>query len=407
MDNMSVNLFATSTKEVKADKANVKSSRSANKDSGDSFDNQLSKVKTKETKTAKSVVKEKTKNIAVNKPIDIKSVDEAENKETASHMILSLINSVLQIPVEDIQHILEKMNIQPTDLLNKETFKEFLTYAYPDNNEQQLLFNSDKLKDISKLFTKLEEISTLMDGGQTNIVIQKLMTQDKVIDTTTTTTQIAQIVQNKSLTTDQTIKNNFIENMISKDDLSEEGFLDFKQFGMGINIPIQAFNTTQNAVLWDAQTMQTAKGSVSQLLQDNSLATQIVNKLDITALGTHKEITMQLSPKELGNLSIKLVENNGVLVANIRVENEKTKDLLLSEIKQLEATLEKQGLSISEVKVDVGQNPHQSQMEQQRQKSTRRIQELIDSNLIEEQEDTRQVDEVTGELVETEVNYMV
>jgi flagellar hook-length control protein FliK len=146
---------------------------------------------------------------------------------------------------------------------------------------------------------------------------------------------------------------------------------------------------------------------MSRSIQDTSLMNQLISKIDITALENHKEITMELSPKELGNLSIKLTETNGFLVANIRVDNDKTKELLLNEIAQLKQMLESQGLSVGEVKVDIRQNQHQSEMEKQKQKSVKRIQELIDKHLGEDQEESMQVDGDTGELIETEVNYMV
>ena len=436
MDNINVNLLAPSTKsEVKTDNPSVKSSGKTSNTSKDTFDNQLSKVKEgKETKGSKSVIKDSTstkeniKDIPVNKAVDLKSLDEAETIKAAENMILSLLNSVLQMPIEEIQQILDEMNITPTDLLNKDTFKEFLTYAYPGYDENQLLFNAEQLKDVSKLFSKLEQINAFVQGDTDHlVVVENLLADDQVVKTTTTQIDLSapkpqqdispevnsavdpklftQMLQGKEVSVQQDTKGAAFDEMIPEGNLSDEGLLNFREMGLGINIPIQAFNSTVGSKLWDTQANQT---EVSQFLKNNPLADQILNKLDITSLGSHKEITMELTPKDLGNLSIKLVENNGVLVANIRVESEKTKELLLSEIKQLEQMLGKQGLEVSEVKVDVRQNPHQSQMEQQKQKSSRRIQEIIDRHLANDQEESSlQVDEATGEWIETEVDYMV
>lgn len=422
MDNISLNILAPSTKDIKADKSGIRASESSFKDNDNTFESQLSKIKSKDTKLSKSILKNNVKDIAVSKSIEIKELDEMENKESVDNMIMMLINNVLEIPVEELNMILEQMNIEPTDLLNPETFKAFLTYAYPGEDENQLLFEGEKLKDISKLFVKLEQISTLIQGEQNNLLIERLVVEDEVIKTTTTQMQAgseteeekantavnAQIitpqVQPKGIHNEQTAENINIEESLLEGSLSEEGLLNFKQMGLGMNIPIQAFNTTISTKLWDAQG---TKANLNQSVQEAFLATQIVNKIDISSLANHKEITMDLSPKELGNLSIKLAETNGVLVAHIRVENEKTKELLLGEIAQLEQTLEKQGLSISEVRVDVRQNEHHSQMEKERQKSGRRIQELIDRHLSEAEESSMQVDEKTGELIETEVNYIV
>ncbi len=422
MDNISINILAPGTQEIKADKIKAKSSERTTREGGNNFDTQLERIKSKEIKLSKSIIKADAKDIVINKPIELNKLDEKASQEAVCQMILSLINNVLEIPVEDIEKILEKMNVTPLELLNPETFKEFLTYVYPNHDEHQLLFDEGNLKDISKLFAKFEQISEVIEGDQGHLLIEKIVTQEQVVKTTITQIDVTlqapekvvvspeneqlliQSAAPKDLAAGVTLKDMTIDEAIPEGNFSEEGLLNFQKMGLGASIPIQAFNATVNTTLWDMQNTQLES---SHHAQSQSLTHQMINKLDITSLGNSKEITMELSPKELGHLSIKLVESNGVLVANIRVDNEKTKDLLLNEVAQLKQTLESQGLSVGEVKVDIRQNPHQSQMEQQKQKSTRRIQELIDKHLLEEQNEQMQVDEVTGELIETEVNYRV
>jgi flagellar hook-length control protein FliK len=422
MDNISINILAPNVKDIKLDKSNMKSSESHSKDNSNTFESQLSKVKSKSTKVSKSILKNNVKDIAISKSIDLKELDKAESKESVNNLILTLINNILEIPIENINQILEKMNITPQDLLDVETFKSFLAHVYPEYDENQLLFNGEKLKDISKLFVKFEQISDYIEGEQNTIITQQLIDQNEVVNTTVIQARTSedqpqenknflaasqsavQIVQDNTLSKEQIAKNINAEEAIPEGNFSEEGLLNFKQMGLGMNVPIQAFNSAVNARLMDAQN---TKANFSQFMQDTSITNQIINKIDISSLGSLKEITMELSPKELGNLSVKLTETNGVLVAHIRVDNEKTRELLLTESAQLEQSLEKQGLSVSEVRVDVRQNEHHSQMEQQKQKSTKRIQELINKHLSEAEENSMQVNEQTGELLETEVNYMV
>ncbi|WP_069997455.1 flagellar hook-length control protein FliK [Cellulosilyticum sp. I15G10I2] len=421
MDNININLLAPSTQESKTDKISVKTTPNNAQESKNTFDNQLSRIKNKEVKLSKSVLKDAVKDIPINKPVEIKKMDEEANQEVVCQMILTLINNVLDIPLERIEQVLEDMNITPLDLINQDIFKTFLTQAYPSYDEHQLLFNEEGLKDVSKLFVKLEQIGEMIEGNQSHILIEKLVIQDHVVRTsivqidataqapeetaqdTTSSQVIIQTSLPKNLTGEPLLKEAITEELMPDGNL-EDGIFNLQQTGLGMNIPIQSFNTAVGAKLWNTENTQAEH---AQFVHSESITHQIINKLDITSLGNTKEISMELSPKELGNLSIKLVESNGVLVASIRVDNEKTKELLLNEVAQLKQTLESQGLSVSEVKVDIRQNPHHSQMEQQKQKSTRRIQELIDKHLIEEPSEQMQVDEKTGELIETEVNYMV
>lgn len=427
MNNASIDMLMPKAKDIKSEAIGVKSSDKTVRENENTFNNELSKVKTKskDTKVAKSMIKDNTKDLLVKKSVDIKKLEDMQDEQAICNTILTLIQDVLQISVEDIEQILGEMNIEPTDLLNQDTFKEFLTYAYPVLNENELLFNEHNLKDISKLFAKLEQINELLSDGESNILIEKLVIQDEVIQTTVTkveselqTTEPSteepmtlspesiQAAVKNSLSNQQSARTVPTDETVLESNLSEEGFLSTKQMGLGLTTPIQAFNSIIHSKSWGMQD-GTTNNSMSRFIQDNSLSSQIINKIDATNLGNYKEITMELSPKELGNLSIKLAETNGVIVANIRVDNEKTKELLLSEMAQLKQTLEAQGLSVSDVKVDVRQNPHQSEMEKQKQKSAKRIQELIDKHLTETEEISMQLDESTGEVVETEVNYMV
>ena len=427
MNNASIDMLMPKVQDLKSDRAGVKASERKLKDNDNNFDSQLAKIKGKDTKMVKSIIKEDTeaKDILVKKSIDvkeIKDIKDIKDKEVLDNTILSLIQGVLQIPVEEIKQILEQMGISEIDLLNQDTFKEFLTQAYPALNENELLFNEEALKDISKLFSKLEQIKVLINSGQNDILVEKLVVQDKVLQTTTTqingetkseqaqgevTAQnVAGAGQTSVLSHQNRVKEMHLGEEPAEVNLSEEGLLNFKQLDLGLTTPIQAFNSTIHTKSWGMQESG-INSSMSRSIQDTSLMNQLISKIDIAALENHKEIIMELSPKELGKLSIKLTETNGFLVANIRVDNDKTKELLLNEIAQLKQMLESQGLSVGEVKVDIRQNQHQSEMEKQKQKSVKRIQELIDKHLGEDQEESMQVDGDTGELIETEVNYMV
>ena len=70
----------------------------------------------------------------------------------------------------------------------------------------------------------------------------------------------------------------------------------------------------------------------------------------------------------------------------------------------LKSALEESGLTVTDVRVDIKQDAHQSQMEQQKQKSSRRIQEIIAKHMQELDEE----EEVTPEKIsDSEIDYMV
>ena len=171
---------------------------------------------------------------------------------------------------------------------------------------------------------------------------------------------------------------------------------------LGITVPIHHFTTTTFT-----QTFETEAGLVTQ-----TTTKQVVNgkafieQVDFKVLSQTKEITVSLSPKELGNMNIKIVEHNGAMVAEIKVENEKAKEFILNEINELKESLEEQGLNVTDVKVDIRQDNHQAQMEQERQKSSKRIQEIISKHLNEEELEDEEIKE-NQILSDSEIDYMV
>lgn len=425
MDNVNINLLVPNTSEIKSDTKSIKKSTSNLKEDENQFDKALKNATPQAHKKAKSVVNEKVQNIKISKSLD-RSVltTEEENQEAVDQTILSLISTVLQIPIEEVNKILEQMDIQPTDLLEQGNFKAFLDVVYGGVGEEVLLFNEDKLKDISKLFMQLEQISEVVQSGEGQFLVEQLVSEEEVI--TTHVTQLdTQGAAKRSLeegtamptaeitvqaTTQSSVVNlqETLKDSLKKEDstlLSEVGTegssLDVKDLGLGMSIPIQAFNSAMHTKMWENNI---TKAEVNYTAEAMPLMNQMIDKIEIASLRNYQEITMQLSPKELGHLSIKLTETNGTLVADIKVDNDKAKELILSEVDKLRQTLQEQGLSVGDVRVDVRQNSHQSQMEQQKQKSTKRIQELVQKHFYEDEiEEVEAIERPT----ETEIDYMV
>lgn len=84
-----------------------------------------------------------------------------------------------------------------------------------------------------------------------------------------------------------------------------------------------------------------------------------------------KQITVQLKPKELGEMTLDLRMDKGSIVAKIVVENDKAKAMVEQNLFQLKETLKSSKVEIKTVEVYVGTNEnfknHQGQMQQHKQ----------------------------------------
>ena len=107
----------------------------------------------------------------------------------------------------------------------------------------------------------------------------------------------------------------------------------------------------------------------------------MVERMELTRLDQTNELTMELHPKSLGKLSIKIAETQGIVTAQIKVDNEKAKEMLLQEIAVLQEKLEAQGVKIEGLQVDVREQTHQSVHTQEKQKASKRIEEILNKQL--------------------------
>lgn len=396
----------------------AKTSQSGNQDK-----NETDKIKDdKGNEVVQKTKDEVTKSEPVNKEkVESKPEDELENSKDKGEIdekILSLLSQVLNVTIDQLKELLNQMGYAPSDLLKQEMFGKFVSEVYTQIKGENLLMVEDGVKDISQLFDQLQVMCSETKIEGTPLDLQKQMDVKTNIEKTeqslttiqslyevedendievTQKTQVQSVVQNmntKTVTQLQTPEEQ--SNVLNNSVLNEPGKVD-----LGIVVPIQNFSSTVYSQLWQPE----GTGTSQQVAQTPQLIeTDIIDQIDFKTLGMTKEIHLQLSPKELGELSIKLIEENSNIVAQIKVDNEKAKAFLINEMNSLKTALEERGLTVTDVRVDIKQDTHQSQMEQEKQKSSKRIQEIIAKHMeaFEEEEEIR-----PEKISDSEVDYMV
>ncbi len=357
-------------------------------------------------------VQEKMTPKKVNKSSQIESIDlEEVVGEEVAEAIVSILSVQLQIPVEEVTAVLEEIGLTPVDLLQEDNFSQFITAFYGESSTEELLIEDTQIKDVSKLFTKIQEVSTQIVGDEIHKVIEQTTTDSEVLKTQTTVTEEIPLPKTEEVSIlEETISNVVVPKDEKVVEVKEPVTTTYQMpqshlvEHLGLTVPIQAFEKTIS--LTNDQVSQNMSGV--HVRPELNIASQIVDHIEITKLEQMQEIKMQLSPKELGEVTIKMVEKNGVLVAEIKVENEKTKDFILNEIGTLKDSLTKQGIDISHIQVDIRQNDSKTQMEQQKQKSSKRIQEIIAKHLQEIEDEEAQIQEITPlDVGESEIDYMI
>ena len=398
----------------KADRS-LKSSADANKDKV--IDKGKVKEKVKDSikvDNSKSIGKEEE--ILPKEEVTLEEYEEIIN--SIEDQMLQLICEALNIPLEEVTSQLEQMNLSVQDLLSEENFGTFINQMVSEGDVNALLTGEVDIQQMSTLFTELQELGTQMpikpeiplahefikEEAQEKITVNPV--QDEIpVEMNVPDEQHEMLVSqfDESVQLDDFRKERYHSLETLTDELADVGsFVEHtsQTSELGMTIPIHNFTTTTFT-----QNFQDQSGVMTQ----TTVMKQVVNgkafieQVDFKVLGQTKELNVALSPKELGNMNIKIVEQHGTMIAEIKVDNEKAKEFILNEIGELKDSLEEQGLNVADVKVDIRQDNHEAQMQQERQKSSKRIQEILATF---EEEETEEVSE-TPILSDSEVDYMV
>jgi len=81
---------------------------------------------------------------------------------------------------------------------------------------------------------------------------------------------------------------------------------------------------------------------------------EIIDRAKVTVRdGRNGTFTMKLNPRELGNVNVNLIMENGVINGKFLVDNEDAKNMLLSSLNNLKYQLEDAGINVGEFSVNV------------------------------------------------------
>lgn len=100
---------------------------------------------------------------------------------------------------------------------------------------------------------------------------------------------------------------------------------------------------------------QKAEFSMPQPVRTSEVINQVVEQAKVVLGQDKSEMVIHLKPDHLGKLELKVVTEQGIVAAKFVAENNQVKEIIEANMQLLKDALEKQGLSIDNVSVQVGQ----------------------------------------------------
>lgn len=149
------------------------------------------------------------------------------------------------------------------------------------------------------------------------------------------------------------------------------------------------------------------KTQVLRNINTTDIVNQIMEKIKVSIKPEISEVKMILKPEQLGEVSLKIATQNGIVTAQFIAENQKVKEIIESNFKQLKDMLNEQGIDVGALEVNVSGDESQETTYNMFDQSTNKNERMI-NNLTEEIIEKENIVEVKEEnILNSQVNYSI
>lgn len=318
-------------------------------DKVEDIEKQIEELEEKNDELSEEKVIELLNNI-LNLLNELKDDNTLELKETINsdilNSILKNINSQKENGTTNLSDLISKL----AELLDSDSSKEML-----DNNSLKLIEllltklnstldeNVNSNKEVKNLVNNLlADISEKVDNTDSKKVLNlEEMLNKNNSNSDSSNSNKEELGENKSnlkenLSTNKEDK--FLNKLLNKDDSLDK----INLFSIRNQLQAQSANNVQAA----NNTTINSVSFTNDLIQDVKL--MISNSL--------KELTVKINPGNLGQMTISLVEENGVMKANLKATSKETVELLAQNLVDIKKQLADQNLKIAEVNIELYQD---------------------------------------------------
>ncbi len=338
----------------------------------------------------------------------------AEATSPVDDTILLQLSAILEMPEEKLAGMLDALGLTPADLLEKDNLNKLLQAVYQVQSPVELL-NVPNIKDVMASIQQM--LQDIAQNGVPETMVQDTTQQtqqtapmQETAPTAKAEVTVSQPVHTQTVAEKEGATNTTEPLVLGEEGLKVEGNADASGTGNtggegkaqqhghqaeqkplpNAMEPVATETTTPKDVQLNAQVMAetpvaqlskaTAKAQAMSTLNTQDVVNQLVERMKVEIKGNVSEMRITLKPEHLGDVSMKVATENGIVTAHFVAESQRVKEVIESNFNQLKDTLSQQGLQVAQLSVSVGENRQDERMRQfiaGQQKSAHRISQLI------------------------------
>ena len=381
----------------------------------------------------KTMHKENTDNAVATEKAAESLPEQVENEVKAK------LAEVLDIPVEELDAILVALSIQLVDLLTQENLSEFMQAVHKAASPVELL----NVPDIGQTFGDVKDI--LADVKDILEQIEGLLVQPDEVDMPVDArmkaeapTEEAQLVTNEQAKVEtnaatetsqirpevqaEAVRTEVVATAVAEPEAKEprivadaqveevtqeqtdlpasqtvaaaqqsgagnlEGEMQNGETVKGYTAEGIATTSFKDAVQYAQSVARTT--AQMRLTNPQEVIGQLLDRMRADVRGGISEVRITLHPESLGDVTLRVATQNGVVTAHFVAENQRVKEIIEANLERLKDALSEQGVEVSSLEVEVGLSRREQQLEEflrEQQRSSGRVKDIIDKIAAEEE----------------------
>lgn len=280
---------------------------------------------------------------------DIKETDEKENSEDKK------VNDILDELLNGLNILIKSNELSQMEKIkeNNEILERLIEKLTNSDDKNKLLkmdsnnsFDSDILKQLKSFLQQLSGDSNNdnnMNKGINNI-ISKL---DEVLQNSEE--QGKNVAPSQELFKQDTSNENSNSGMLGNNNSKEDKFLNslIEDKNDSIDNKINLFASRTQSI----QTQNTeAKGLT---INKSTFTSDLIKDVKYMNVNNIKELTVKVNPGNLGEITIRLVQEDGFMKVNLKANSKETAELLSQNLSEIKKELVDQNIKVSEVNIDI------------------------------------------------------
>jgi len=287
-------------------------------------------------------------------------------------LIIAKIAEIMGVTEEVVMAWLEETGLNPNDLTEPKAVVNLLQNALEAENPEKLLNDPTFAEKYKAINETMSEVATTVNNAEKGEKTVKLSEEAvELADELEVALEDGKmVVKGKESLRSSAQSNQQAETQAdTQTETKAETSVEVKD--EGLNTADKAvINEAPVAVSTDTAVAARVEQAVSRPVPQQPVDTanvieQIMNQVKLTNAGSNfTEIRLTLRPETLGDIILRVITQNGIVMAQFEAENQRVKEALESSMNLLRDSLEEAGVKFSELSVSVRQDNADERMKQ-------------------------------------------